>query len=624
MSDETVPVADVPCAKEEIFKKLQEILENKSFDAAQMTSKTIREELTNIFGDEVQKYKSEVKEAISTFLQEKVAVVVEDAVKEDEEDADEEGDDEDDEEEDDDDDDEEEEEIDDHPDVAALPDEWKAEFESVVWAKTSKQYPWWPCLIYNPSAMNKKLMVKALKHLGKKHAVYNYDSNDWDYALPTQIKPFLENFEEFSAQTIPKRYQVSHAKGVELAKRECELPKEDRARWNHLERKRSVKKKVAKVEVKAKAKAKAAPKVKQVKAPSKAVKEKKKSVSKKKKQSESSAPASEEKAISEEEESESEEEEEAGDESVSEEEFDFDDGDDEGEEKEGDEYVEGKAKKSKKSSSKRKSSSGDKDTEKSKKRPRSSGEKKEKSEKRSKKSDGESEDASKKKKKRVLTDEEKEQRKREKKEKDRAKESQESKKKKDQPAGKGQPLTAGQKKKLLDEKNALEKNRISAMKSSSEPVWKQARALASSSSSSSAPARVSSTPATAPARPSSSSSSSSLQKTASHSSSSQPVETSVERARRLTQLIDKFIKIEEQKGAGHFDSSGVIKIMRKARNMDMSLAEWAESKFIEQVNTLRKYPHSTEVANEAKEIRSYLKNKMSTATVVPPPPTDGN
>lgn len=227
----------------------------------------------------------------------------------------------------------------------------------------------------------------------------------------------------------------------------------------------------------------------------------------------------------------------------------------------------------------------------------------------------------------MLTDEEKEQRKKEKKDKDKTKDSQEIKKRKSQTKGSSndQPLTAAQKKKILEEKNALEKSRISAMKSSSEPVWKQARAsLASTVATSSSAAKSTSprpTPSTAAA-------------------ATRPVETPLERARRLCQLIELRIKTEEKKGPGEFDAAGIIKILNKARTMELSLTEWAESHFIELVNVLRKYQHSSEIAKEAKEIRSFLKNKMTAMAVTdsattssvastevappPPPPVDGN
>ena len=175
----------------------------------------------------------------------------------------------------------------------------------------------------------------------------------------------------------------------------------------------------------------------------------------------------------------------------------------------------------------------------------------------------------------------KKKKKKEKKEKD---DNKVNKKRKVSSTSEDKPLTSVQKKKLLEQKNAEEKNRIIQMKSSSEPVWKQVRD-ASSSSSVSAPSKQS-----AP--------------------QDGRQETALERATRLTKLVDIHIKKEEKKGE-QFDSTGIIKIMRKFKSINLTFQEWKETHFIEMLNTLRKYPHSQEIAKEAKEIRTFLKSKMS-------------
>jgi hypothetical protein len=167
------------------------------------------------------------------------------------------------------------------------------------------------------------------------------------------------------------------------------------------------------------------------------------------------------------------------------------------------------------------------------------------------------------------------------------------------------PLTAAQKKKLLEEKNMQERNRINQMKNSNEPLWKQNLAQ-----------KVTDPPQekkeqTREAKPSA-------------SSAPRPVETKVERAQRLAKLIDVRIKAEEKKGSGNFETDGIIKIMRKAKDMELTLKEWADSNFIELVNNLRKYPNSSEIASEAKEIRSYLKNKMTTLASAATEASSGN
>jgi len=195
------------------------------------------------------------------------------------------------------------------------------------------------------------------------------------------------------------------------------------------------------------------------------------------------------------------------------------------------------------------------------------------------------------------------------------KEGKPAKKKKSAPVIKQQQplLTAAQKKKIAEEKNQEEKNRISQMKtSSSEPVWKQA--AASKSTTSKGAAGV--------VKDDKKASSSSSSSGAGGSQVSRPLETPLERAKRLTMLVEARLKMEEKKSSKEFDATGIVKILRKAKDIDLSVNEWVESKFIELVNTLRKYPKSADVAKEASDIRSFLKAKMNAlADAVPPAST---
>lgn len=265
------PNGDKSSKNEEILLKLEEILDNTTdADMKDLTVKSVRNQLVPLFGDEVLQYKSVITEAVSARLTKLMSVEETPAEVE------ESGDASDVEEEDDDDEEVAEEESDDdeHPQFSSLPDEWKAQYEDIVWVRTSKSFPWWPCLIYNPSGISKKLKAKALKTLGKKQVVYYYGYEQFDFALPKQMKPFtLESVEEMCSQKMNKAYSKSFAEGVELAKNEIVLPKEKRAMWNHVPRKRAKKKVVVE-------KADASTKSK-VKAPRKPTKEKKDTVAKK-------------------------------------------------------------------------------------------------------------------------------------------------------------------------------------------------------------------------------------------------------------------------------------------------------------------------------------------------------
>mmetsp|Transcript_14940 Transcript_14940/g.24710 ORF Transcript_14940/g.24710 Transcript_14940/m.24710 type:complete len:270 (-) Transcript_14940:136-945(-) len=163
-----------------------------------------------------------------------------------------------------------------------------------------------------------------------------------------------------------------------------------------------------------------------------------------------------------------------------------------------------------------------------------------------------------------------------------------------------QTLTAAQKKKRIEEKNALERNRINQMKHSSEPVWKQNLAK-SGGANVSAGASTGSLETQKP------------RQSTSNASSPRGEETKLQRAIRLSKLIDMRLKAEEGKRPADFETAGIIKVMRKARNMDLSLSEWMQSTIIELISNLRKHSNA-EIAAEAKEIRSHLKVKVAAAS----------
>lgn len=206
----------------------------------------------------------------------------------------------------------------------------------------------------------------------------------------------------------------------------------------------------------------------------------------------------------------------------------------------------------------------------------------------------------KKKKKSEPSDEEKEARKKIKKEKEKKIEKAPPKPKPKPKENADQTLTAAQKKKRIEEKNALERNRINQMKHSSEPVWKQNLAK-SGGANVSAGASTGSLETQKP------------RQSTSNASSPRGEETKLQRAIRLSKLIDMRLKAEEGKRPADFETAGIIKVMRKARNMDLSLSEWMQSTIIELISNLRKHSNA-EIAAEAKEIRSHLKVKVAAAS----------
>ena len=58
-----------------------------------------------------------------------------------------------------------------------------------------------------------------------------------------QLKPFAEHREELSKQKIPKSYESSFRKALELADADLLLPVRERVQWNHKKRRRQSKSK---------------------------------------------------------------------------------------------------------------------------------------------------------------------------------------------------------------------------------------------------------------------------------------------------------------------------------------------------------------------------------------------
>ncbi len=222
--------------KEQIFLKLKQILDSTNDECLeQLSAKSICSKLSETFGDKVSEYKNEIKNLVFERLVpqqiiEKMASEVDNDELAKDKVGDEKKDDNNNENYDDDDDDDdendEEDDNDDLPEVAAFADDWKSDYQTVVWTRISPKYPWWPGKIYNPSAVTLPIIQnQAIKALGKKHVIYSYASNNWYFATLKQTKPFLEHLDEFSNQKVAKTYTKLFPEAVKLAKKDYELPK---------------------------------------------------------------------------------------------------------------------------------------------------------------------------------------------------------------------------------------------------------------------------------------------------------------------------------------------------------------------------------------------------------------
>lgn len=149
-----------------------------------------------------------------------------------------------------------EQEIEEEEDEEALPefdDDWKEQFNDVVWVKTSPQWPWYgrrmhvalislrdlfilwyryAAIIVNPfQVSNKKAREGGINFIGKRHTIYYYKTGQFDYCTRSQMRSFLE-FKEDSLSVLSEKrfakYAMEVNAGVTLAEEEIKLPKEER------------------------------------------------------------------------------------------------------------------------------------------------------------------------------------------------------------------------------------------------------------------------------------------------------------------------------------------------------------------------------------------------------------
>jgi hypothetical protein len=126
------------------------------------------------------------------------------------------------------------------PEVLEQTDEWRRNYNRIVWAQTPG-FPWWPCMIYNPSRTSGKVRKQALASLQakvKKHVIYYYQSKNYGFASPKQLKgmdDFLALKDEMmmQKQVKSKRYETVFQQAVNLALGELNLPPAKRCAFNH-------------------------------------------------------------------------------------------------------------------------------------------------------------------------------------------------------------------------------------------------------------------------------------------------------------------------------------------------------------------------------------------------------
>jgi hypothetical protein len=216
---------DVSVSEEEVIGEVSTIVESMSKEeVASLTVKVLRGQLIEKFGEEaVVPHKAAIKEALITA----VTNVVNDGDEKDGSDEDEE--------EDDDGPEYETIEVPDIPEVEAMSDEYKEMFGKLVWARGNSKWPFWPAIVYNPSALKRDFAEQALKHVVKGKFVIRYyglpSGSAWGFVTKSNLQEYTENNEKNEKQKIAKKDQARFKSGIEEIKVDLEKTLEERREW---------------------------------------------------------------------------------------------------------------------------------------------------------------------------------------------------------------------------------------------------------------------------------------------------------------------------------------------------------------------------------------------------------
>ena len=103
-----------------------------------------------------------------------------------------------------------------------IDESFSAKFGTVVWAKSSPTFPWWPSYVVDPriiSTLSVDVRKLAFLSINKKHCVYYYGSGEYGFVSDKQMRDYIDHRSEYELD-LPK-YRSNFEMALTLADNEA-------------------------------------------------------------------------------------------------------------------------------------------------------------------------------------------------------------------------------------------------------------------------------------------------------------------------------------------------------------------------------------------------------------------
>lgn len=105
------------------------------------------------------------------------------------------------------------------PVFSGMPDEFKAQFGRLIWARGHPQWPFWPGILLNPLVLTSSLIDRATKHVMKGKFVVMYfgvpRNMAFSFVTKFNLVDYDDNKEEHSTQEVSKKEQSGFKRSMQ-------------------------------------------------------------------------------------------------------------------------------------------------------------------------------------------------------------------------------------------------------------------------------------------------------------------------------------------------------------------------------------------------------------------------